>query len=134
MQNQFEVVRNEALARLDKLFPDLLMVELGLAGPAVGVGRTTWHRHNLQGHPPFPAVRIGNKRYVSIMDLATFVAQASAGASRPVETEKIEVPPPPAAPAGRGRPTHAEVSRAKKLGYKNVRSMREAEKNSGVAA
>ncbi len=132
MQNQFEVVRNEALARLDKLFPDLLMVELGLAGPAVGVGRTTWHRHNMQGHPPFPATRIGNKRYVSIMDLATFVAQASTGASRPVQTEKIEVAP--AAPAGRGRPTHAEVSRAKRLGFKNVRSMREAEKSSEVAA
>lgn len=133
MQNAFEEVRKEALARLDKLFPDLLMVELGLAGPAVGVGRTTWHRHNLQGHPPFPATRIGNKRYVSIMDLATFVAQASAGASRPVQPEHIEVPPP-AAPASRGRPTHQEVARAKKLGFKNVRSMRLAEKSSEVAA
>jgi len=133
MKNTFDDVRSEALARLDKIFPDKVLVELSLAGPAVGMGRSTWHHHNLTGQAPFPAVRIGNKRYAALADLATFVACRLTGQEPPARTERERAAATPqielvAGEPARGRPSRAEVDAAARLGFASVSAYRAAQR------
>lgn len=95
-----------SLQALQEAFPGRLLVELSVAGPLVGVGRTTWHRHNSEGHPPFPARRIGNKRYVHIMDMAKFAAGIDLSEPAPASPLVIAPVLPAAtdAPRPRGKP------------------------------
>lgn len=133
MNTTFDEVRGAALARLEQIFPDKVLVELSLAGPTVGVGRSTWHHHHLMGQAPFPAVRIGNKRYASIPDLANFVARRLTGQEPPTreERERAKATPKLELVTGQpktGRPSHEEVSQAERLGFAGVSAYRAAQR------